>query len=371
MNSVYVIEAVRTPIGKLRGALKEARPDDLLALVIREVLARAEVEGARVDEVYAGCANQAGEDNRNVARMATLLAGLPNTVPAATVNRLCASGLEAIVQGARQIQLGEADVIVAGGVESMTRAPWSTPKPSEAFPGGKLESWDTSLGWRYPNPKLAAMFPLEQMGETAENVAERLKISREDQDRYAIESHQRAVGAQKAGAFAAELVNVEFPQKKGAPVVVSADEQPRIDSTFEKLSTLKAAFRDGGTVTAGNSATLNDGPAAGVLTGRAGNEGQRLTVDVCTGPGISVKELASDIDVLNVVNFGGGTYVLYAEVVGDEIEVDPEAYGDSFAKPARLLPLALRYEARALKGFTEAEAATLKTLLRRVYANPA
>lgn len=265
MNPVFVIEAVRTPIGKLRGALKEARPDDLLALVIREVLTRAEVEGARVDEVYAGCANQAGEDNRNVARMATLLAGLPNTVPAATVNRLCASGLEAIVQGARQIQLGEADVIVAGGVESMTRAPWSTPKPSEAFPGGKLESWDTSLGWRYPNPKLAAMFPLEQMGETAENVAERLKISREDQDRYAIESHQRAVGAQKAGAFAAELVNVEFPQKKGASVVVSADEQPRIDSTFEKLSTLKAAFRDGGTVTAGNSSTLNDGAAAVVL----------------------------------------------------------------------------------------------------------
>jgi acetyl-CoA acyltransferase len=265
MNSVFVIEAVRTPIGKLRGALKEARPDDLLALVIREVLARAGVEGARVDEVYAGCANQAGEDNRNVARMATLLAGLPNTVPAVTVNRLCASGLEAIVQGARQIQLGEADVIVAGGVESMTRAPWSTPKPSEAFPGGKLESWDTSLGWRYPNPKLAAMFPLEQMGETAENVAERLKISREDQDRYAIESHQRAVGAQKAGAFAAELVNVEFPQKKGAPVVVTADEQPRIDSTFEKLSTLKAAFRDGGTVTAGNSSTLNDGAAAVVL----------------------------------------------------------------------------------------------------------
>ncbi|MFT3708147.1 MAG: thiolase family protein [Archangium sp.] len=262
---VFVIDAVRTPIGKLRGALKDARPDDLLAQVIRDVLARSGVEAAKVDEVYAGCANQAGEDNRNVARMATLLAGLPDTVPAATVNRLCASGLEAIVQGARQIRLGEADVVVAGGVESMTRAPWSTPKPSEAFPGGKLESWDTSLGWRYPNPKLAALFPLEAMGETAENVAARLKISRDDQNRFAFESHQRAIAAQKAGAFAAELVSVEFAQKKGAPIVVSADEQPRADTTTEKLATLKAAFREGGSVTAGNSSTLNDGAAAVVL----------------------------------------------------------------------------------------------------------
>lgn len=265
MSAVYVVDACRTPIGKLRGALKDARPDDLLALVMKAVLTRTGIDPARVDEVYAGCANQAGEDNRNVARMATLLAGLPNTVPAATVNRLCGSGLEAIIQGARQIRLGEADVIIAGGVESMTRAPWSTPKPSEAFPGGKLESWDTSLGWRYPNPKLAAMFPLEQMGETAENVAERMKISREDQDRFALTSHHRAVGAQSAGAFAAELVPVELPQKKGAPVMVLHDEQPRADSTLEKLASLKAAFRDGGTVTAGNSSTLNDGAAALVL----------------------------------------------------------------------------------------------------------
>jgi 3-oxoadipyl-CoA thiolase len=265
MSACFVVDAVRTPIGKLRGALKDVRPDDLLALVIREAVRRAGVEGAKIDEVYAGCANQAGEDNRNVARMAALLAGLPDTVPAATVNRLCGSGLEALIQGARQIRLGEADVVVAGGVESMTRAPWSTPKPSEAFPGGKLESWDTSLGWRYPNPKLAALFPLEQMGETAENVAAHLKISREDQDRFALRSHQRAVAAQQAGAFAAELTALELPQKKGAPVLVSADEQPRGDSTLEKLASLKAAFRDGGSVTAGNSSTLNDGAAAVVL----------------------------------------------------------------------------------------------------------
>ncbi|MFZ5444312.1 MAG: thiolase family protein [Myxococcota bacterium] len=265
MSACFVVEAVRTPIGKLRGALKDARPDDLLGLVIREALTRAGLEGARVDEVYAGCANQAGEDNRNVARMATLIAGLPYEVPAATVNRLCGSGLEALIQGARQIRLGEADVVIAGGVESMTRAPWSTPKPTEAFPGGKLESWDTSLGWRYPNPKLAARFPLEQMGETAENVAERLKIAREDQDRFALASHQKAVAAQRSGAFDAELVKVELPQKKGPPTIVATDEQPRGDSTLEKLATLKPAFRDGGTVTAGNSSTLNDGAAAVVL----------------------------------------------------------------------------------------------------------
>jgi 3-oxoadipyl-CoA thiolase len=265
MTACFVVSAVRTPIGKLRGALRDARPDDLAALVIRTVLERAGIEAPRVDEVYLGCANQAGEDNRNVARMATLLAGLPDRVPAATVNRLCGSGMDAIIQGARQIRLGEADIIVAGGVESMTRAPWSTPKPSEAFPGGKLESWDTSLGWRYPNPKLEALFPLEAMGETAENVAEEWKISREDQDAFAVASHQKAIGAMKSGAFAAELVPVELPAKKGQPAVINEDEQPRLDSTMEKLATLKAAFRKGGTVTAGNSSSLNDGASAVLL----------------------------------------------------------------------------------------------------------
>ena len=265
MNECFVVDAVRTPIGKLRGALKDVRPDDLAALVIRAVVERTKLEAATIDELYLGCANQAGEDNRNVARMAALLAGLPQSVPAGTVNRLCGSGLEAIIQGARMIRLGEADVVIAGGVESMTRAPWSMPKPTEGFPSGKLEGYDTALGWRYPNPKLAAMFPLEQMGETAENVAEQWKIAREDQDRFALASHQKAVAAQKEGRFAAELVNVELAQKKGPPIVVSQDEQPRADSSFEKLSTLKAAFRDGGSVTAGNSSSLNDGASAVVL----------------------------------------------------------------------------------------------------------
>jgi acetyl-CoA acetyltransferase family protein len=197
-----------------------------------------------------------------VARMAALLAGLPSSVPAATVNRLCGSGLEAVVQAARQVRLGEADVVLAGGVESMTRAPWSLPKPSEGFPTGKVEAYDTSLGWRYPNPRLAALFPLEQMGETAENVAEKWSVSRADQDAFALESHLRAVAAQKAGRFAAELVAVEVPQRKGPPLKVEADEGPRADTSLEKLAALRPAFRDGGTVTAGNSSTLNDGAAA-------------------------------------------------------------------------------------------------------------
>ncbi len=267
MKTCFVVDAVRTPIGKLRGSLKDVRPDDLGALVMRALLDRNQVEGAGIDEVFFGCANQAGEDNRNVARMSLLLAGLPHSVPGATVNRLCGSGLEAIIQGARMIRLGEADIVIAGGVESMTRAPWSVPKPSEAFASGKLESFDTSLGWRYPNPKLAAMFPLEQMGETAENVAERFGISRADQDAFAVGSHQKAVAAAKAGAFANELIPVEIPagSKKSSAVIVREDEGPRAETSVEKLSTLKAAFRDGGSVTAGNSSTLNDGASAVLL----------------------------------------------------------------------------------------------------------
>jgi 3-oxoadipyl-CoA thiolase len=262
MPDAFIADAVRTPIGKHRGALKDIRPDDLGAIAIRALMQRTGIEGIKIEEVYFGCANQAGEDNRNVARMAVLLAGLPETVPAATVNRLCGSGLEAVIQAARMVQCGEADIVIAGGVESMTRAPWSVPKPSEGFPAGKHEMFDTSLGWRYPNPKLAAMFPLEQMGETAENVAEKWQISRADQDEFALSSHQKAIAAQKENRFAAELVPVEIPQKKGASVVVSADEGPRADSTLEKLLTLKPAFREGGTVTAGNSSTLNDGAVA-------------------------------------------------------------------------------------------------------------
>lgn len=265
MGDAWIVDAVRTPIGKHRGALKDVRPDDLAAGVLKALVQRSGLPPDRVEEVYLGCANQAGEDNRNVARMAVLLAGLPQSVPAATVNRLCGSGLEAVLQGCRMIRLGEADVVLAGGVESMTRAPWSMPKPPEGFPTGKWELYDTSLGWRYPNPRLAAQFPLEQMGETAENVAERWKLSREEQDAFALASHQKAVAAQRAGRFAAELVPVEVPQRKGPPVAVAADEGPREDTSLEKLASLKPAFREGGTVTAGNSSTLNDGAAAVLL----------------------------------------------------------------------------------------------------------
>ncbi|MHB8872252.1 MAG: thiolase family protein [Myxococcaceae bacterium] len=265
MSEALIIDAVRTPIGRYRGALKEVRPDDLAAIALKAVLARNGIPGERVDEVYLGCANQAGEDNRNVARMASLLAGLPQSVPAATVNRLCGSGMEAVIQGCRMIRLGEADIVLAGGVESMTRAPWSMPKPAEGYPNGKWELFDTSLGWRFTNPRLAALFPLEGMGETAENLAEQMKIARADQDEFALSSHRKSIAAMKEGRFKDELVPVELAQKKGPPVVVSEDEGPRADSTLEKLSTLKAAFREGGTVTAGNSSTLNDGSSALLL----------------------------------------------------------------------------------------------------------
>jgi 3-oxoadipyl-CoA thiolase len=266
MVDALIVDAVRTPIGKHRGALKDVRPDDLGGMVLRGLIQRSGISPDRVQEVFLGCANQAGEDNRNVARMALLLAGLPQTVPAATVNRLCGSGLEAVIQGCRMIRLGEADVVIAGGVESMTRAPWSMPKPSEGFPSGKWESYDTALGWRYPNPRLAEMFPLEQMGETAENIAERWKISRQEQDRFALASHQKAVAAQREGRFDKELTPVESPQRRGPPIRVTSDEGPRADTNLEKLGALKPAFREGGSVTAGNSSGLNDGAAAVLLT---------------------------------------------------------------------------------------------------------
>ncbi|MBI3183760.1 MAG: thiolase family protein [Myxococcales bacterium] len=265
MREALIIDALRTPIGRHRGALREVRPDDLAAAAISALLARNGVASQQVEEVFFGCANQAGEDNRNVARMAVLLAGLPQSVPAVTVNRLCGSGMEAVIQGCRMIRLGEAEVVVSGGVESMTRAPWAMPKPADGFPTGKWEVYDTSLGWRFPNPRLAAQFPLEQMGETAENLASEWRISREDQDAFALGSHQKAVAAAKTGRFKDELVPVEIPQRKGPPVVVTEDEGPRADSSLEKLSALKPAFREGGSVTAGNSSSLNDGAAAVLL----------------------------------------------------------------------------------------------------------
>ncbi len=265
MPDALIIDAVRTPFGRHRGALKDVRPDDLAALPLQALVRRGRIAPQRIDEVFLGCANQAGEDNRNVARMAVLLAGFPDSVPAATVNRLCGSGMEAVIQAARTIRLGEADIVVAGGVESMTRAPWSMPKPADGFPTGKWEAYDTSLGWRYPNARLAALFPLEQMGETAENVAERWRIGRREQDQFALGSHQKATAAQRDRRFEAELIEVEVSQKKDASVRVLVDEGPRSDTSLEKLSGLRTVFRPGGTVTAGNSSTLNDGASAVLL----------------------------------------------------------------------------------------------------------
>ena len=262
MSEAYIVSACRTPFGKYGGALKDVRSDDMAGLVMKEAAKRANIDPAEIDDVLFGCANQAGEDNRNVARMGALLAGFPERVPAATINRLCGSSLDAIIQAARTIRCGEADIIIAGGVESMTRAPYSLPKNvSGNAVFGNIPAYDTALGWRYPNPKLEAMFPLESMGETAENVAEQWKISREDQDAFAMESHQRAIAAQERGDYTDEIVPVEIVSRKGN-ATVSIDEQPRKDTVLEKLATLKPAFRKGGSVTAGNSSSLNDGASA-------------------------------------------------------------------------------------------------------------
>ncbi|MCB9551936.1 MAG: thiolase family protein [Myxococcales bacterium] len=265
---VAIVSAVRTPIGRLGGALSAVRPDDLAAHVIAEAVERAGVEPDAVDEVVLGCANQAGEDNRNVARMAALLAGLPQSVPGITVNRLCASGLSAVNAAARTILAGDAEVMVAGGVESMSRAPWVMPKASAPFPIGNVTVYDSSLGWRFPNPRMEALFPLEAMGQTAENLVERHGIGREAQDRFAFESHQKAIAAADAGDFAAEITAVEIPQRKGAAIVVDTDEGPRRDTSMAALGKLGAAFKKGGSVTAGNSSTLNDGACALVLMRR-------------------------------------------------------------------------------------------------------
>ncbi len=252
-------------MGRYGGQLKDVRPDDLAAIALKEAVSRAGVEPKDVDDVILGCANQAGEDNRNVARMALLLAGFPVEVPGQTVNRLCGSGMQATIAAAREIQAGAADVILAGGVESMTRAPWVMPKPDGAYPRGPQTAYDTALGWRLVNPKMAAMYGTLQMGETAERVAQKYEVSREDQDAFALRSHQRALAAQKSGRLAEEMVPVEVAQKKGEALRLVDDEGPRADTSLEALAKLRAAFADGGSVTAGNSSPLNDGAAALVL----------------------------------------------------------------------------------------------------------
>jgi len=268
MTDALIFDAVRTPIGAFGGALSDVRPDDLAAHTIRALLDRAGVDGGEVEEVFLGNANQAGEDNRNVARMAALLAGLPQSVPGVTVNRLCASGLEALSQASRAIQVGDLGLAVAGGVESMSRAPYVIPRGNTAPKFGNLTAFDTSLGWRFPNPKMEQLFPLEPMGATAENLAEQHQLSRADQDAFAFASHQKALRAQDEGWFQGELVAVPIPQRKGPPVMVTTDEGPRRDTSLDRLAKLGAAFRSGGTVTAGNSSTLNDGAAA-ILVGSA------------------------------------------------------------------------------------------------------
>jgi len=287
MQEVVIVSAVRTPIGRMRGALAQVRPDDLAALVIKAAVDRAGVDPQLIEEVYLGCANQAGEDNRNVARMGLLLAGLPQSVAGVTVNRLCASGLNAVNQAARAIACGEGEVFVAGGVESMTRAPYAVPKNSEAFgPSGNITAYDTTLGWRFPNPALEKRFPLEAMGETAENIYAMScsgairggEISRAAQDRFALQSQERAVNAINQGYFQRELVSVPIPQRRGDPLLVELDEYPRYHKTatgyelatsLDELAKLRPAFRKEGTVTAGNASGLNDGACALVLMSAA------------------------------------------------------------------------------------------------------
>jgi 3-oxoadipyl-CoA thiolase len=256
MSRAVILSAVRTPIGRLGGALADVRPDDLAAGVVAAAVERAGVDPAEIEDVYLGAANQAGEDNRNVARMAVLLAGLPDSVAGVTVNRLCASGLAAVVSACHAVAAGDGELFVAGGVESMSRAPFVTAKPDQAFPRGDRTMYDTTLGWRFPNPRMEALIPLESMGETGENVAERWEVSREDQDAFALRSQQRWAAAQEAGRFADELVPVGE---------VTTDEHPRPETSAEKLAALKPAFRAGGSVTAGNASGLNDGAAALVI----------------------------------------------------------------------------------------------------------
>lgn len=266
MPDAVIVDAIRTPVGALGGVLASVRPDDLAAFVIKEIIQRNILDPALVEEVFLGCANQAGEDNRNVARMAALLAGLPVEVPGVTVNRLCASGLNAINQAARAIKAGEGDVYIAGGVESMSRAPYSIPKAEAGFSFGNLTAWDTALGWRYPNPKMKEMYGTDSMGETAENIAkERPYITREKQDAFALRSHQCAIAAIDSGRFKEEILPVYISPsgKKGDLKIVDTDERPRRDTSMESLAKLKPAFaKEGGTVTAGNSSGLNDGAAA-------------------------------------------------------------------------------------------------------------
>ncbi|QRN82524.1 acetyl-CoA C-acyltransferase [Chloroflexota bacterium] len=260
MPEAVIVDAIRTPIGNLGGALSSIRPDDLAALVIQALVERNHLEPTLIEEVYLGCANQAGEDNRNVARMASLLAGLPVSIPAVTFNRLCASGLTSVNTAARSIRAGDGKAFIAGGVESMSRAPYAMPKPTR--PVGNLTAYDTTLGWRFVNPKMESSYGADALGITAENIAEEYNISREAQDEFALASNRRAIAAIDSGKFAEEILPVQIPQRKGEPLTFDTDERPRRDTTLEALARLRPAFKPDGSVTAGNSSGLNDGATA-------------------------------------------------------------------------------------------------------------
>ena len=266
MKEAVIVEAVRTPMGRHGGILKDVRTDDLGAYIIAKLVDKTGINKEEIEDVYFGCTNQAGEDSRNVARNASLLAGLPYTIPGATVNRLCGSGLEAINQAGRAIQTDHGDLFVAGGVESMTRGPWVMAKPSNAFERGDVTLYDSSLGWRFPNRRMGELYSLINNGETAENVAEKYQVTRQEQDEFALGSHLKAVKAHEEGRLKDELVPFEMAQRKGSPVVYDKDEGPRADTSLEKLGALQPAFKKGGTITAGNSSPLSDGAAALLLT---------------------------------------------------------------------------------------------------------
>ncbi len=342
LRDAWIVEAVRTPVGRYGGALATVRPDDLAALVIRAVVERSGIDPALIEDVILGCANQAGEDNRNVARMSALLAGLPVEVAGQTVNRLCGSGLQAINTAAHAIGAGDGDVFVAGGVESMTRAPYVMAKAEGPWDRGARELQDTTLGWRFLNPKLAAMHYPYSMGETAENVVEQYGVSRERQDAFALLSHQRAIAAIKAGRFDDQIVHVEVPQRKGDPVVVTRDEHPRADTSLEALAKLRPAFREGGSVTAGNSSGINDGAAATLVVeaGRARELGLRPLARVVStavagvdpaimgvGP-VPASRKALDRAGLTVADLDlvelNEAFASQSVVVMDELGLDPE-----------------------------------------------
>ena len=342
-SEAFIIDAVRTPVGRYGGGLAPIRPDDLSAHILKSLANRVEFEPARIDDVLWGCANQAGEDNRNVGRMAVLLAGFPYSIPASTINRLCGSSLDAINVGARSIWCGDADLIIAGGVESMSRAPYVIPKNvSGRALFGNLTTYDTALGWRFPNPLMEKIIPLESMGETAENIYDRTKISREEQDLFALRSHERAVQATIDERFSEEIINVEVIERGKDAVIIADDEGPRADTSLEQLARLSPAFRKNGTVTAGNSSSLNDGAAAVLLaseravkemglvpkarivsTGTSGVDPRTMGMgpvpaarSAMTKAGLAVKQM--DLTELNEA------FAVQSLAVMRELELDPE-----------------------------------------------